>query len=344
VRLARSLRIVFVVSWNVLARHVIEVLVLTSVDGAPARAVDVIARADQPVTLHAAVRVRDPGQRCVLYTDAPKPRTRCRVRPAPKGVEARWSKLEAEKPYYDNVPNGRFTVASIRLEAHAWRHGPWNLPADVRPLRRAGLPSGGTMRYAVRVTLPDGTDRASPTPLDAYAGGVPSKLDARRVTLRASDDYLGYLTELGGIPYVFGSSPIGSEIHQAERGVGVDCADLMIYGLRRMGHDLKYVSSRTLGPYSRPVVGPVRARRGKVYLDASGEPVRVGKKGVRPGDWIIWDGHVGAFHTDRGTLGVLDSDDLVIHTAWAEVAIQSFEDSGYADRGFSVRRARALDQ
>lgn len=330
-------------SWNLLARHVIEVLILTSVEGAPARAVDVVERVDKQVTLHAAVRVRKPGQRCVLFTNAPKPRTRCRVRPAPE-IEARWSKLEAAKPYYDNVPGGKFTVAAIELESHPWRRGAWDVPADVKPMRRKGLPAGGTMRYAVTISLPDGSARSSNLPLDSYAGGVPSKKDARRVTLRANDAYLGYLTELGGIPYVFGSAPIGREIHQAERGIGVDCADLMVYGLRRMGHEVPYISSRTMKPYSRAIVGPVATRRKNVYLDAAGQPIRVGKGGVAPGDWIIWDGHVGAFHTDRGTIGVLDADDFVIHTAWAEVAIQSLEDSGYGDRQFVVRRPRALDR
>ena len=132
-----------------------------------------------------------------------------------------------------------------------------------------------------------------------------------KVTVRPDDTYLGYMQELAGLPYIFGSAAQGREPHQAERHIGVDCADLMVYGLRRLGHDVGYRSSRTLGPISRRVVSGVAARRGDVYL-AGGRPVRVGAGGVAPGDWLIFEGHVGAFVEDRGRPGVLDTRDLVI--------------------------------
>ncbi|MEQ9498513.1 MAG: hypothetical protein RIT81_16680 [Deltaproteobacteria bacterium] len=324
-----------------LAKHVAEILVLASVNGGPAEAKDVFAKASQEVTLHAAVVARR-GRRCTLYTNAPKPKTRCRVAPLPEDVRTRWSKIEPTKPWYNNVPAGGFKVAPIAYASRTIAETTPSIRADYAPLQRRGIGVGGTMRYAVRVTLADGSEHTSAAPDGAYDGGVPAAKDARRVTWRRSDDYLGYLTELGNVPYVFGSANIGRERHQAERGVGVDCADLMVYGLRRLGHDVPYVSSRTMGPHSRAVVGPVEARRGKVYVDADGEPIAVGEGGLRPGDWIIFDGHVGAFYADAGTKGVFDADDWMIHTAWAEVAIQRMDDTHYGRQPFSVRRAKAL--
>jgi hypothetical protein len=72
--------------------------------------------------------------------------------------------------------------------------------------------------------------------------------------------------------------------------------------------------------------------------------VPVGAQGIQPGDWIIFEGHVGAFMADRGRLGLLDEDDLVIHIAWKEVAIESLADSGYGAQGFQVRRPNVLAQ
>lgn len=326
----------------IVARHVLEVLVLTSVNGQPAEAADVLASANDVVVLHAAVRTKAPGRRCVLFTDAPKPRTRCRVVAPPSDVDVVWSKIEPTRPWYDNLAKGAFSPATITYAQRDWDVDGWRVVADVSPQLRRGLPVGGTMRFSVRVVLKDGTERAAKAPVGPYVGGVGRAKDARRVTLRAGDDYLGFLSELGGVPYVFGSATIGREVHQAERAVGVDCADLMIYGLRRMGHDLPYISSRTMGPYSRSVVDRVRTLRGDTYLDGEGSSVVVGPSGVQPGDWIIFEGHVGAFHTDRGTPGVLDRDDLIVHTAWAEVAIQSLGESGWGERPFEVRRAKAL--
>ncbi len=324
------------------AQFVAQVLVLGSVNGGPAVDADVFAKMSDDVTLHAAVVARRRGAGCTMYTSAPKPKTRCRVAPLPESVKIVWTKIEPTKPWYDNVTPEGFRVASIAYASGALRSTTPSIRADVAPMQRAGIGAGGTMRYAVTVTLADGSVHRSRAPDGEHAGGVERAKDARRVVLRRSDDYLGYLTELGNVPYVFGSANIGREPHQAERGVGVDCADLMVYGLRRMGHDVPYVSSRTMGPHSHSIVKRVEARRGKVYLDDTGEPIGVGEGGVQPGDWIIFDGHVAALYEDAGQRGVLDGDDRIIHTAWAEVAIQRLDATAYGRQPFAVRRAKAL--
>jgi hypothetical protein len=318
------------------------VVLLTVVEGGAASPADVVARADRQVELHVAVRADAPGG-CVLYTDAPRPRTRCRVRPWPEGWSATWYKVEAAQAAYDNVPGGRFAFAPIEWARSRWRDGP-AAPADVQPILRRGLPAdwlGGTMRYQVAVAIPGEGVLWSPG-LDAVrAGGPGVREDIRKVTLRPDDSYLGYMAELAGLPYVFGSAAQGREAHQAERRVGVDCADLMIYGLRRMGFDEAYRSSRTLAPVSRGVVPEVSARRGGVYL-AGGAPVPVGPGGVRPGDWLVFEGHVGAFVADRGQPGVLDEQDLIMHIAWKELAVEPLVRSGYGAVPFEIRRPKAL--
>ncbi len=316
-------------------------MILTSLNSGPARARDVLAKADQQIELHAAVQVGR-GRKCRMFTDAKRVKTRCAVKPWPQEAEVRWYKVETDSAAYNNVPQGKFSFAPIAWQRSLWPGQSATRPADVRAVRRRGLPGVGTMRYQIEVTWLQGQLLASPG-LDSRPGGPQRRQDIRKVSVRSGDGYLDYMAELAGLPYVFGSAAQGSEPHQAERRIGVDCADLMIYGLRRLGHDVAYRSSRTLGPVSRRIVSQVQARRGALYLH-KGQTIAVGAQGVQPGDWIIFDGHVGAFVEDRGQLGMLDTDDLLIHIAWKEVAVETLAESGYGTSAFEIRRPKALAQ
>lgn len=334
---------------SIVGLELVRVLVLTSVDGAPARAEDVRATIDQEVELFAAVELAGSERaECVLLTAAERVASPCALAPFPEGWSFAWSKVEAGSGAYNNVPDGRFSTAPIDWVESPWLTGQAVVPADVRPIARAGIAHGsrgraslaGTMRYRVHVTLEDGRTISSLAAPATVPGGPPRSADVRRVARRLDDSYLGMMTELGGLPYIFGSTELGREPHQAERGIGVDCADLMIYGLRRQGRAIEYRSSRTLGPVSRPIIpGPV-GRRGRAYVDREGRPVRIGPRAAQPGDWIIFSGHVGALFEDRGAPGILDDEDLMIHIAWRELAVEPLAVSGYADVPFELRRPR----
>src|SRR5262249_29419931 len=198
---------------------------------------------------------------------------------------------------------GVFAAAPIRWVESLWKTGAWSVPADVAPVARAGMLKGaGTMRYRVAIESERGLNLRSPGPRDGEAGGPKRDEDARKVVFRTDDGYLGYMSELATLPYIFGSTALGKEAHQAERQIGVDCADLMVYGLRRMGIDQPYLSSRTLGAVSTHVTSAEgRDDKGR-YLDRGGRTIAVGVDGVRAGDWIIFSGHVGAFVEDRGII------------------------------------------
>jgi hypothetical protein len=303
-------------------------LILVSIDGGPAGERDARVLFDQRVVLHAAIEVKR-GRSCAWITDAPVIEGRCKKIEAPD-ARVRWMKVEADRPYYDNVPGGEFRLASIGWIESPWMFGPWTVVADVSPIVRRGIPyPAGTMRYRAIITLQDGRMFGTPS-LSEGPGGPSEDGDIRKVMVRMGDDYLGVMTELANLPYIFGSTELGREPHQAERAIGVDCADLMIYGLRLMDHDLGYRSSRTLAPVS------------KLIAKSGGAHIAVGPSGVRPGDWIIFPGHVGAFYEDRGVIGRLDPQDLLMHISWKELAIEPITDSGYGDMPFEVRRPLAL--
>lgn len=299
-------------AWLAGAQAVRALILVSHGDGA-ALEQDVRAIVGEKVVLHAALEVRN-GRSCTLVTSAAAVGTTCTKVQVPEGIVVRWSKIEADQAAYDNVPGGKFSLASIGWVESPWTEGQ-SVDADIRPIARKGLiVPAGTMRYRVRIELPDGESYSSPG-LIAERGGPPAARDLRKVSIRTGDDYLGMMTELGNLPYIFGSTEVGREIHQAERGIGVDCADQVIYGLRRMGTDLEYRSSRTLGPISRKVTGK-----------------------VQPGDWIIFSGHVGVLYEDRGVIGELDGADLMMHIAWRELAIEPLSESGYGSYPYEVRR------
>ncbi|MEM6773147.1 MAG: hypothetical protein AAF597_21420, partial [Bacteroidota bacterium] len=170
---------------------------------------------------------------------------RCRKKPLPAGTIAQWYKVESSEAAYNNVPGGAFSFTELSYVSRLWRQGAAMQRADVSSMDRPHPQPGGTMRYSASLDVP-GLGRIVGPQLEPRAGGPPPTKDLMKVVLREGDDYLGYLSELRNLPYIFGSAHrYGS--HQAELGIGVDCADLAIYGLRRMGHELRYRSSRTLG-------------------------------------------------------------------------------------------------
>jgi hypothetical protein len=205
------------------------------------------------------------------------------------------------------------------------------IPAEIRATEAgatqiAGL---GTVRYKVQLG-----DLASPGAEHADQFGIAP--DVHRVSIRAADDFLGWLTAYLLVPEVFGSAGAGAN-HQTERFTGADCADVMVGALRRTGRtEREYTNVAGLPAYTRVVAKPTR-------LDANGKPDRT-ITGIARGDLIRidyvrsadvdtprgWD-HVAALWEDRsdpdgpfhgGPDGQLDGFDLVIHMGHPRLLIE----------------------
>jgi hypothetical protein len=86
----------------------------------------------------------------------------------------------------------------------------------------AGL---GTLRFKAEVTLPDGRVVDSPGAEATDTFGITAAV--HRVSIRAADDFLGWLTAYLMVPEVFGSAGSGHN-NQTERFDGADCADVMV--------------------------------------------------------------------------------------------------------------------
>ncbi len=246
----------------------------------------------------------------------------------PKGW--RWFKLEAASESVDNTqPQFHFEPIAYRaVEIDACRDRA-TCEADVTPSVLAKveqLPGVGTMAFQVKATLENGIELATPGLEAVKYGGL--KPEVMRVTFRRDDSYLGYVSELINTPYIFGSAgPDGR--NQSDLLIGADCADLAVYGRRRMGKKAEYTSSYGIDKQAPEKFRGVSMNAEGLVLDAKGKSIVFGEKGVRVGDVIHFPGsrHVAVLYEDRAPLGTLDSGDLMIHTCWAPPKIEAIGSS-----------------
>ena len=194
------------------------------------------------------------------------------------------------------------------------------------------------MRFQLTVTQ---GDRVLTTPgIDARRGkGSGGLTDAvTRVSVRTDDSYVGYLTEMYGQPYIWASAGLSEKSHQSERLEGSDCADFVVYGARRMGANIPYMWTGALPTVTKLLApGGTRGEDG-VYRDARGTPLPF----TKIGDMVLFPRHVGALAEDRGSPGVLDHDDVMVHTLFDSPKRERIAESGYADNPVEVLRFRGL--
>ncbi len=293
--------------------------IVASVEEGPRRPGWVYARKGQRVTLHAQLpRAREPQT-------------------------TRWFRLEPDPSPLDNtqpqVHYERVRYTSYELKNCRDR---LDCPADVTPIRMpriAGLDGVGTMAFQVRITLPDGRTLETPG-IDSIERGGLSR-DVFRVAVRSADGYPGYLTELLNTPYIFGSHG-PEDSHQADLLIGSDCADLAVYGARRAGLDVPYVSTWTLDQHAKEIRRAERPDPNTHALDSRGRPLRIGDRPdeLRAGDLLLFPRtrHVAVLWEDRPPLGVLDTSDLMLHTCWAPPMVEPISASGCAS--FPIRVLR----
>jgi hypothetical protein len=323
------------------AARVTAVQIVAAIDDEAATDRPVHARADQKVTLFALVTAERAGTQ-TLYSDAPAIKLRGKTaaaEPLAKApeLELSWNRIE---PATADMSNGatpadfHFHVIDYRATAINDATGKSSTPADVRPTLTPDHGNGvGTMRYQL-VALQGERVIASAGPEARRGRGSGGLTDAVfRVSIRRDDTYLGYLTEMYNQPYIWASAGLSDSQHQSEHLEGSDCADFLVYGQRRMGAKHPYTWTGGLPQITKLLGAGTRADDG-IYRDKHGEPLPF----TKPGDLVLFPRHVGALAVDRGELGVLDDQDLMMHTLFDSPKEQAIADSGYADKPVELRR------
>ena len=141
------------------------------------------------------------------------------------------------------------------------------------------------------------------------------------LVVRRDDSYVGHLTELIGVPFVFLPRKLPELGHQTDARIGADCAALVIYGRRRMGEPVPYVAPQGLVHFTEVVS----------QEDGDRQPVIAG-------DILHFGYQTAVLSQDLEPLGFLSENDLVIHTYHGlaeETAVASLP---YRNSPMQVRR------
>jgi hypothetical protein len=122
----------------------------------------------------------------------------------------------------------------------------------------------------------------------------------------------GRLTEIFNLPYVFGSQYLkdGQENGPMTR-FGSDCANFLIYGLRRGGAGISWGDVRHLASHLKIIENSPRVE-GDFILGSHGS-IRISQSQINRGLFIVCNAHALAVYENRSPSGQLGIHDLVIH-------------------------------
>jgi cell wall-associated NlpC family hydrolase len=242
---------------------------------------------------------------------------------AEKDIPINWFKVETEKTNYDNGRDDGFKWDPIGYKETLVDSGnEWVVASDSRPTDKSrdiynGL---GTMRYKVGFTY-NGEILSSPGKESKGLHGIDD--DVHRISVRLDDSFTGWLTSLFNLPYIYGSSGSTSLNHQTEKHIGSDCADFIVGGYRKAGHEIPYTSAAGLTKFTDTIV-----RENNMYSDGENyydgiRPLNFGSD-VRVGDLILFGkSHIGVIAGDKsnpkseykgGPDKRFNKYDLVMHT------------------------------
>ena len=119
----------------------------------------------------------------------------------------------------------------------------------------------------------------------------------------AGSGFRAALTEQFRLPYLFGSGELTDGTNTGpETGLGADCANFIVFALRRQGRSIPWSNPKQLRRYLEPL------RENVAVNDA-----KVSDEDVAGGLIVHFGTHVAAVMQDRPPLGILDGGDVVAH-------------------------------
>jgi hypothetical protein len=144
-----------------------------------------------------------------------------------------------------------------------------------------------------------------------------------QVVVRRDDSYVGYLSEMLGVPFVYWPR-LTAKGHQTDFREGADCVSLAIYGKRRQGHDIPYVAPARLYDLTT-VIGNSYALE-----DVS----------IAEGDILHFGFQTAVIFRDSEPVGRLDAGDIIIHTYHKSAEMRPFGELPYREMDFDILRWR----
>jgi hypothetical protein len=145
----------------------------------------------------------------------------------------------------------------------------------------------GSLRLRARAVV-DGKIRETPV------------LELRRFS---GSGFRAAISEQFGLPYLFGSGELSENSDTGpETNLGADCANFIVYALRRQGQRVPWSDPKRLHDYLNLVA-----------QSAVPSAARISAEDLQRGTIVHLGTHVAAVMEDRQPVGVLDENDLVAH-------------------------------
>ena len=120
---------------------------------------------------------------------------------------------------------------------------------------------------------------------------------------QAGSGFRAAITEQFALPYLFGSGELRDGTHTGpETGWGADCANFVVYALRRQGRGLPWSNPKQLRKFLEPVGENIRAAEGHAT-----------EEDLEQGLIVHFGSHVAVVLEDRPPVGLIDGNDLVAH-------------------------------
>lgn len=241
-----------------------------------------------------------------------------------------WYLLAPLPGHYGNLsPGGRPLGLGVDTLAYSIRA----LAADTSSISLC--PPAGTRYLAAGAPAAGGTLRTAEPPHVLFGGSVV------QVAVRGGDDYLGYLEEMLGTPFLMAPRLTPGGSHQADSRLGCDCAGLAVYGRRRMGREVEYLGPRGLDRYLEPLFpDPLLpdSLSPAIFRGPEGDSLPVGPGGLMPGDIVHFGEQVSVFARDLGAGGVFDSEDLLLQSWFDGTGYRTVRECGFFRRPLRVYR------
>lgn len=204
--------------------------------------------------------------------------------------DAYWIYYKPELKEYENFQNGKMSLSNINYTAE------WITDNKTNHIKLKNLNPG---TYYIGIT----NDNAE-TQIESFLPIHLTNNNIIQLVVRENDTYIGYLSELLGTPFILPPKLLGVYGHQTDMRIGTDCAELAIYGKRRMGYNIPYCGPAGIVKYLVPT------------------------NDLKEGTIIHFGFQVSVLYKDNGQVGQLDDQDLVIHAYRDKVSIDKLGDTG----------------
>lgn len=200
-----------------------------------------------------------------------------------KDTAANWLQFSPILKEYDNLSD--LTQKAVPIEYYSTKK------SNSNRLKLNNLPLG-TYYFGISNNL-----------FDTIATSIPLQhqlANCIQIIVRKDNSYLGILTEMLNLPFIIPPMHIEGYGHQTDLNIGTDCAELAIYGMRKLGYKIAYC-------------GPKKIYK---FLSPSTE--------VNEGNILHFGFQVSILFEDNGIKGEIDSEDLLIHAFQNSVKIEKF--------------------